>query len=87
VPFFLAEGIQVPPIPPKIANEATSQRNLALTQRKNQLQAYVRQVLMQLTDRAPVPLLQFMGLHEQPYLGFYSLEPVARLSAVNLRKV
>ena len=28
-----------------------------------------------------------MGLHEQPYLGFYSLEPVARLSAVNLRQI
>ena len=40
-----------------------------------------------MTDRAPLPLLQFLGLHEQPYLGFYSLEPVARLSAVNLRQV
>jgi len=40
-----------------------------------------------LTDRAPVPLLQFLGLHEQPYLGFYSLEPVARLAVINLREV
>lgn len=47
----------------------------------------MRQLLLLLTDRAPIPLLQFLGLHEQPYLGFYSLEPVARLSAVNLRQV
>lgn len=47
----------------------------------------MRQVLIDLTDRSPVPLLQFLGLHEQPYLGFYSLEPVARLSAVNLRQI
>ena len=37
VPYFKAEGLQIPPLPPKIANEANSQRNLALTQRKNQL--------------------------------------------------
>ena len=64
VPFYKAEGIQAPGLPPKIANEANSQRNLALTQRKNQLQAYMRQVLLDLTDRSPVPLLQFLGLHE-----------------------
>lgn len=34
-----------------------------------------------------MPLLQFLNLHEQPYLGFYSMEPVARLSAVNLRNI
>ena len=34
-----------------------------------------------------MPLLQFLGLHEQSYLGFYSLEPVARLSAVNLQRI
>ena len=65
----------------------TATRNAALTQRKNQLQAYLRQVLILLSDRAPVPLLQFLGLHEQPNVGFYSLEPVARLSAVNLRQL
>lgn len=37
IPYFKAEGIQMPALPPKIANEANSQRNLALTQRKNQL--------------------------------------------------
>ena len=58
-----------------------------MTQRKNQLQAYLRQLIIELTDRAPVPLMQFLGLHEQAYLGFYSLEPVARLSAVNLRQL
>jgi len=31
--------------------------------------------------------LQFLGLHEQPQLGFYSIEPLARLSAVNLKQV
>ena len=31
--------------------------------------------------------MQFLGLHEQPYLGFYSLEPVARMATVNLRQV
>ena len=31
VPYFKAEGLQVPALPPKIANEANSQRNLALT--------------------------------------------------------
>lgn len=40
-----------------------------------------------MTERAPVPLLQFLSLHEQPYLGFYSLETVARMSAVNLRQL
>ena len=35
IPYFKAEGIQVPHLPPKIANEANSMRNLALTQRKN----------------------------------------------------
>ena len=44
-------------------------------------------MLLLLSDRAPLPLLQFLGLHEQPYLGFYSIEPVARLSVVNLRQV
>ena len=51
------------------------------------MQAYLRQLIIQLTDRAPVPLMQFLGLHEQGNLGFYSLEPVARLSAVNLRQL
>ena len=37
VPFYKAEGLQAPALPPKIANEANSQRNSALTQRKNQL--------------------------------------------------
>ena len=31
LPYFKAEGLQIPPLPPKIANEANSQRNLALT--------------------------------------------------------
>lgn len=31
LPFYKAEGIQLAKLPPKIANEATSQRNLALT--------------------------------------------------------
>ena len=35
VPYFKAEAILVPQLPPKIANEANSMRNLALTQRKN----------------------------------------------------
>ena len=42
---------------------------------------------MALTERAPTGLLQFLNLHEQSQLGFFSLEPVARLSAVNLRRV
>lgn len=34
-----------------------------------------------------MPLLQFLGMHEQAHLGFFSLEPLARLSAVNLRQL
>lgn len=86
-PYFTAEGIRMPPLPPRIANESNSIRNQALTQRKNQLQAYLRQIMLSIMDRAPTPLLQFLGLHDQSQLGFYSLEPVALLSAVNLRKV
>ena len=47
----------------------------------------MRHLLLSLSDRAPLPLLQFLGLHEQSQFGFYSLEPVARLSAANLRQV
>jgi len=35
VPYFKAEALTVPSLPPKIANEASAQRNQALTQRKN----------------------------------------------------
>lgn len=52
-----------------------------------QLQAYLRQVLLLLQGRAPVPLMQFLGLHEQPYLGFFSMEQVAKMCAVNLNAV
>lgn len=44
-------------------------------------------MLLLLTDRAPIPLFQFLCLHEQPNLGFHSLETVARMSAINLQQV
>ena len=47
----------------------------------------MRHTLLSLSDRAPLPLLMFLGLHEQSQFGFYSLDPVACLSAVNLRQV
>ena len=42
LPYFKAEGVVPPVIPPKIMNKKTTQMNQALTTRKNQLQAYLR---------------------------------------------
>ena len=34
-----------------------------------------------------MPLLVFIGLHEQSRFGFHSIEPMNQLSSVNLRQV
>ena len=86
MPYFLAEGIAPPKLPPKIANKNTSQRNLDLTKRKNQLQIYLRQVIISLIERAPAPLLIFLGLHEQVQFGFFGQNQIHCLSEINLRE-
>jgi hypothetical protein len=63
-PFFLAEGITPPELPPKIEIGNNSLRNQALTERKKQLQGYIRQVLKTLSHRMPPHLLVFLGIHE-----------------------
>ena len=37
-----------------------------------------------LSDRAPVPLFQFLNLHEQLHLGFSSIEQLKTISEFNL---
>ena len=37
IPYFKAEGVAIPSLPPRIQNKKSSLRNQALTQRKNQL--------------------------------------------------
>ena len=42
MPYYKAESVMPPVLPPKIMNKKNAHRNEALTQRKNQLQAYLR---------------------------------------------
>ena len=75
----------MPALPPKIQNKKNAHRNDALTQRKNQLQAYLRQVLILLSERAPAPLLMFLNMHEQANIGFDSSESLKAIAYINLR--
>ena len=84
-PYFQAEGIPPPKLPPRIANKSDSRRNLNLTQRKNHLQVYLRQVILALIERPPAPLLIFLGLHEQSQLGFFGSSQIYQMTDLNLR--
>lgn len=85
-PYFKAEGIDAPNLPPKIELLNDSQRNQRLTIRKRQLQTYLRDVLRLLSVRMPPQLMMFLGLHEQQSLGFVNAQQVQRLSYINLRR-
>jgi hypothetical protein len=72
LPIFKTENIEPPQLPPKIEIHNDSQRNFNLTERKKQLQGYLRQVLKCLAHRMPPHLLIFLGLHDQNSLGYFN---------------
>jgi hypothetical protein len=75
-PYFKAEGLDAPMLPPKIELLNDSQHNQRLSHRKRQLQTYLREVIQLLSDRLPPNLLVFLGLHEQQALGFTNAQQV-----------
>ena len=79
-PLFRAENITQPRLPPKIELINDVQRNANLTDRKKQLQKYLRDVLELLAVRMPPHLLIFLGLHEQSALGYQNAEQIKRIS-------
>ena len=61
---FKSEQLTEPQLPPKIELNNDSYRNQYLSDRKRQLQSYLRNVLKLLSNRMPTHLLIFLGLHE-----------------------
>jgi len=61
-----ALGFRSPELPgPIVSNRQSSTHNANLTTRKYQLEKYLCELLLLLSDRAPLPLLQFLNFQEQ----------------------
>ena len=84
MPFIRSIGVDAPVLPAQVNLAESSSRNQSLTKRKYDLQKYLVQMIVLLSDRAPVPLLQFLNMQEQLHLGFSSLEQLKKLSELNL---
>jgi PX domain len=63
-PIIKSLGLQCPELPGPISNKDTPSRNNILTARKFHLEKYLTELIMLLTERAPIELLTFLNLHE-----------------------
>jgi hypothetical protein len=62
LPYIRSLGVDAPALPPQVNVAESSSMNQALTKRKFDLQKYLVQILVLLSDRFPLPLMQFLHL-------------------------
>lgn len=77
--------MEPPALPPKIELINDTHRNGNLTERKQQLQRYLREVLKLMAFRLPPHLLVFLGLVEQKSLGYSSSAQIQKLAGINIK--
>lgn len=83
-PFASSLGIQLPDLPGPIPNQDQSLLNQNLNQRMQNLEEYLTKVLVLLTNRAPLPLLTFLEIHERSGLDFLRLDNLQKLTEISL---
>ena len=85
-PVFQALGIKPPELPPKVDNTDKKTRNQILTKRKYDLEKYLKTVIVKISHKAPIQLLNFLQLNDQTNLGYSDRDLLTKISDLNLEK-